>query len=720
MGERQSQRILPLVAAVLLIAAAPAGLGAQQAADLYGRIVEAGSGAPLVGAQVEVEGPVARGTLSGSGGEWRIPSLPAGEYRVRVRHLGFVERVLSAVLPRGAPGLVISLTPAALPLDAVVVTASRRLQRLADAPATTELITRREIEQARVSDLSTLLVERLGIQLEGGHPAGEGVMLQGMGSERVLILLDGQPMVGRLSGQIDLSRIPASMVERVEVVKGPQSALYGSEAMGGVVNVITRRAAEQPWNVELDAVAGTQGRTDLGGTLRGSLGSFRYLVDGGRRHSELTPGRGEERGAMASRHDGLLTLGWMPDSSFQLEASALLLAERQRWRAGQVYHFADNRQWSGRAGAQWSRGVHRLAPTLYLTEFSHLSRRATSPEPVAGSGQHEVQRLAEGELLFNTAWRAAAFDLGLEAKREEIRSDRVQGRDRVLHGLEPFAQATLALGGWRLVPGARLSWSEQWGTHLTPRLAVLYRPAATLALRGSVGRGYRAPGFKELYMEFLNLGAGHGYAVRGNPDLRPETSTNLSASVEWTAGRAYLRGQLFHNRFADFIETRLAGDSAGLAQYTYGNVADGYTRGAELEGGFARGALRLEAGYAYLEARDAASGEALLGRPAHSGRASLEYALPVGLRAALGGVYTGTTPVQRSEAGVVERGGFLRFDLRLAQPLPRGLELSLGARNLFDRRPEHWPGFTGRHLYLGLGWQAADGSGRSARTQPHR
>src|SRR5690606_21819321 len=134
-------------------------------------------------------------------------------------------------------------------LDALVVTASRRLERLADTPVTTELITRRDIEEARVSDLSTLLTQRLGIQLEGGHPAGEGVMLQGLGSERVLILLDGQPVVGRISGTIDISRLPTSMVERVEVVKGSQSSLYGSDAMGGVVNVITRTASAQRWNL---------------------------------------------------------------------------------------------------------------------------------------------------------------------------------------------------------------------------------------------------------------------------------------------------------------------------------------------------------------------------------------------------------------------------------------------------------------------------------------
>src|SRR5690606_25446221 len=110
------------------------------------------------------------------------------------------------------------------------------------------------------------------------------------------------------------------------------------------------------------------------------------------------------------------------------------------------------------------------------------------------------------------------------------------------------------------------------------------------------------------------------YTVRGNPDLRPEGSTNLSLGVEWSGGSHYLRGQGFHNRFDDFIETAIVGDSAGMEVYSYGNIADGFTRGLEVEGGLTRAGTRVEAGYAYLQAEDERTGEPLLGRPAHSAR----------------------------------------------------------------------------------------------------
>src|SRR5690606_31856559 len=111
------------------------------------------------------------------------------------------------------------LDAAPLPLDHMVVTAARREQRLKDAVTTTEIISRADIERTGATDIAAVLLEQTGIELQGGHPAGNGVMLQGIGSERVLVLLDGQPMAGRISGVFDIARIPVSMIERVEVVR---------------------------------------------------------------------------------------------------------------------------------------------------------------------------------------------------------------------------------------------------------------------------------------------------------------------------------------------------------------------------------------------------------------------------------------------------------------------------------------------------------------------
>lgn len=206
-------------------------------------------------------------------------------------------------------------------------------------------------------------------------------------------------------------------------------------------------------------------------------------------------------------------------------------------------------------------------------------------------------------------------------------------------------------------------------------------------------------------MEFLNVGDGYGYTVRGNPELAPETSTNLTVGLEWSSGPAFLRTQAFLNRFDGFIETRLVGDSTGITVYSYGNIAEGETRGIEAEAGWVGGPLRLEGGYALLDSEASSTGEALLGRARHTGRVMAEARLLGPARLGTTAVYTGRAPVRRDEeGGLVSRDGWLRVDARLAISLPIGLDATVGARNLFDVQPELWPGFTGRHLYLSVGW----------------
>src|SRR5690606_20548922 len=181
----------------------------------------------------------------------------------------------------------------------------------------------------------------------------------------------------------------------------------------------------------------------------GGCGKLAYLV---RRMTELTPGRAQTVGAMAERWDGLFKLDLAPRADLRLNASALVLDERQRWQIGQLFQFADNRQWTAQVGAEWVRGGHRLAPALSASDYRHRSRAATSPRPVEGSGELEIQRLLEAEMIYGGSWGDFALDGGIEVRREEISSDRVVARDRQLHTAEPFAQVTIPVGEARIVP----------------------------------------------------------------------------------------------------------------------------------------------------------------------------------------------------------------------------------------------------------------------------
>jgi outer membrane receptor for ferrienterochelin and colicins len=598
--------------------------------------------------------------------------------------------------------------PAPRVLSAMVVTASRRLQRVSESPVTTEVISRAEIDRSGAQDLNALLTQYVGVQPEPSAVASGGVQLEGMSSRHVLLLVDGQPMAGRIDGTLDISRVPTTMIERVEVIKGPLSTLYGSSAMGGVINVITRDIYVARPAVSAAATGGSQGRLDANAVLRGGAGDVRALAGFGRRQNNVQPGREDQSGARANRWDGNARVKWAPSGSpLSLDASVLGVREDQRWQSGQLFFFSNNDQNDARitldAPLDSSRG-RRIGATAYYSRFSHLSRQATRPEPVSDSGDASTETLARLEATFSGDVGGQVLDLGVDVDRAALAATRITEGHRTTTSVEPFAQYTITAGRLSLVPGARLSYSDQWGTHFTPKLAALYRAGGGFTLRASAGAGYRAPDFKELYITFLNSNA--GYVVHGNPELRPETSVNETVAAEWERGNGYVRVQGYENRFSQFIESVQLGDSSNVQQFSYGNVASGSTRGVDVDAGWTYRRLTLDGSFGYLHARDRGTGLPLLGATPRTARLTADLRLPARVRSSFTGLYWSKAPASFVTTGpntaTVYRGAFARVDGRLARIFMNGVEGQVGVTNLFDARPRDWPGNTARRWYVGV------------------
>ncbi|PIE20979.1 MAG: ligand-gated channel protein, partial [Proteobacteria bacterium] len=164
-------------------------------------------------------------------------------------------------------------------VDDIVVTGSRIPEPAADAVVATEVITREEIERSGAANASDLLEEHPGIQVPRSF-RGAGVRIQGLESKHILVLVDGVRVAGRIDGVVDLNRFTAEDIERVEIVKGPSSALYGSDAVGGVINIITR-AAGDGLQAEARAAYGSFDSLDLSALVGGSLGDWSGRLSAG-------------------------------------------------------------------------------------------------------------------------------------------------------------------------------------------------------------------------------------------------------------------------------------------------------------------------------------------------------------------------------------------------------------------------------------------------------
>ncbi|MDQ8150780.1 MAG: TonB-dependent receptor [Gemmatimonadota bacterium] len=585
-------------------------------------------------------------------------------------------------------------------LETVVITAARREQRLKDVVVPTEVIGRSEILRTGATDVAALLQQFVGMQVDGSVGGGQGIQLQGMDARRVLVLIDGQPIIGRVNGDFDLSRLSLAGIERIEVVKGPQGTLYGSEALGGVVNIITR-STRGGRVVEGQGLGGTRGRADLSLGGRLPLGRLRLTGDASLRRSDLAVGIPGDLGTRTARWTVSPGAEWVLSDAVTLRATALGGGQSQRYRTGQLFRFVDDVQAGARLGGEWRRGASRITPLLYLSTFDHLARASTGGRPLAGTGERDRQSLTEFEVTGGTLVGSVLIDGGVEGRRERIRSDRIPDQERSLDAIEGFTQVTLARDPVTVVTGVRLVRHSQFGDFAAPRFSLLARPSDVLALRASVGRGFRAPDFKELFLAFANSTV--GYAVSGNPSLRPERSTNSQLGLEWNGSQGWLRFTGFVNHFDDFIAFA-PGEMAGT--FTYRNIETGVTRGVEIEGALARARWRADLGYTYLEARDGLR-RPLPSRPTHSGRAAVTMPLPRQGSLAVTWVITGRTPtaVGLSLDVTAIQPAFARLDLSATVPVIRGVGAVVGVENAVNRQlgPD-WPGFTGRLLYAGLRW----------------
>lgn len=689
------------VLAFLLSAHAATG-SAQQ--NISVTVTSGAESRPVSGATITVSGSSSSGRTDRSG-LWSA-SVSSGEYRVQVRAIGFQPRDTVVQVHESPVVLGVSLTRAMLPLDEIIVTAARREQRLADAIVETEVITSEELRRGP-PDLAALLTERVGVQPGGGVPSGASVQLRGFTARRVLILLDGQPLVGRINGVLDLSRVPIANIERIEIVKGPQSTLYGSDAIGGVINLISRSAPSAGSVVGLSTNVGSRGRTAVDADAGWRRGPLSAAIDAGYSDVDLVSGVSSEQATYSRRGYGGVRGRWDIDATRRIELGAMGVLERQRYRTGQLFHFGDNVQSSLRLVAYKDARDDRFNLTLSGSTFDHLSRASTRDVPASDSGASDLQRLFQAELNWSGTRGSNVVDAGVSLRREWIDAERLSENTTAITGVEPFAQATVPIGNLLVTPGARMSVSDRWGEFLAPRVAMLYRPREGLAVRGSFGRGFRAPDFKELYLAFVNDAA--GYAVHGNPDLRPERSTSLSLGGEWTGATAFARTTAFNANYRDFIET-LAPDANGV--YTYGNVARGWSRGLEVEAGLLVRDWRVELGGERLWTRDEATGRSLFGRAPVTARAVLTGPAVFATNLSLRTMYVGRTPISM-DGGVTEyRDAFPQVGARLAHAIGPNLEVSAEVTNVLNRRlGADWPGFTGRSASLSVRWR----TDRSAR-----
>ena len=444
-------------------------------------------------------------------------------------------------------------SPPMAELDEVVVTAAGREQQVKDAPASVSVITRETLEQAPYRQITDALLDIPGVTITPGEGNSRDISIRGLGSAYTLILVDGKRLNSRESrtngGNIAESGLlpPVEMIERIEVVRGPMSSLYGSDAMGGVINVITRRIGDE-WtgSFRVNGTAQTDG--DYGDYFdAGVYASGPLIADTlGLQLAASMNRRAEDdilTGSPERKDDSLSAkLGWSlsPDHDLLFEAA---------------YYDQESIQTAGRTAAvsatapEGTESIQSQERFVYSINHSGMWGRATSQSFIQfEDATRKETNVNIKNTVAQTAWivpiGAHILNVGAYYNFADLYAPSgngltVDGRvrdaaDRTQWAL--FAEDEWSLtSNFALTAGARLDDHDLYGSRISPRLYGVWKPAAGLIVKGGVSTGFRAPDIRQTLADWGQTSRGGN--VYGNPDLEAETSLTYEASVIYEVGR---------------------------------------------------------------------------------------------------------------------------------------------------------------------------------------
>lgn len=612
--------------------------------------------------------------------------------------------MLAAALALPFP-LLAAPTPGGGALEAVVVTASRQQQRIEDSLAAVEVIEREDIERAGHSSLIEVLRALPGIRVtaNGGAGANANVYVRGAEARHTLLLIDGLRVGSASSGAPTLENIPLGLIERIEVLRGPASALYGSEAIGGVIQVFTRKG-EAGFRPELFVGYGSERTRKASAALSGGAGRLRYSLNVGAEHS----------GGFNSKRDPAFWAGTPPRTSYWADddgfrnthaGGSVTLGFRDRDEIGLGFTYSDSRsRYDASAASYFDSWMDKTAGTLSLHLRNELRAGWTSTLRLGRSIDESLNRAsAAAPSRHDTEQDQLMWqhDVDLPLGRLLLAYEYVETRlDSTTVYNKDSRRVNSLLLGWsaqidahHLQFNARHDDNSQFGGKTTGLLAYGYDLTPSLRLRGSIATAFNAPTFNQLYWPM----ASSPTSYHGNPDLKPERALNRELGIRWTRGAHSVELNYFDNRVKDLI----AGNPVYALRGQQVNVAEARLEGAELGYMLSLGAFTVSAGLDWLDAKDEQNGRRLPRRARQSGFLRLAHAagsLDWGVE------WNGAGRRHDDAANTVDLHGYGLLDAYLHYRLSPQWRIEARANNLLDADYELARGYRtpGASVFVGL------------------
>lgn len=615
-------------------------------------------------------------------------------------------------------------------LGEVVVTGTRTPKFLKDTPIQTRVITSREIEKTDATNIQDLLQQELpGVEFSYAMNQQTHLNFSGFGGQGVLFLIDGERLAGETMDDVDFTRLNMDNVERIEIVKGATSALYGSNATGGVINIITKKT-DKPWTLNVNGRLARHNEQRYGasfglnGKRLGNMFTANYTdVDNFDVHSASDPVTRIISTVYGDRTLNLKDqLVWSPSRNVEIGGRVGYFFRQTTRTADQPERYRD---FNGGLRIDWTLSDHDMLQANYA--FDQYDKSDYQKLRKLDIRDYSNVRNTFRLLYNHTFGSGDILTAGADFMHDYLFNTNLDNTERKQDSFDFFMQYD-----WRIsqkleaVGAVRYDYFSDGGeSRLTPKLNLCYKPVRNLSLRAGYGMGFRAPTLKEKYYDFDMAGI---WIVEGNAALKSEISHNLNLSAEYVKGHYNLTASAYYNKVENKLATgapyfRTPSDKLPYLPYT--NL-DGYSvYGGEI-GVQARWDNGMSARFTYAYTKEELptdkQGNAVNNQYIPARRHSLnvrydydrQLSARYGISAGISGrLLSGTENEEYRNYYDVSQGtvrvsypAYTMWKLSLVQRIGKAVKLTTALDNLFNYRPKYYylnsPVTDGINFQIGL------------------
>jgi len=581
-------------------------------------------------------------TFSNEKGYFQIRNVKPGNYTLICAGLNIDTTETTVSIQDGEnPYTLVQAKESLHKLKEVVITATRTEKELTDVPIPLKVISGEQIRQMGSMRLNEVLSEQTGLAIVTDH--GTGIQMQGFAPEYTLILINGEPLIGRTAGTFDLTRIAVGNIKQIEIVKGASSSLYGSEALAGVINIITEKPKEK-FSANLKTKYASNNTLGISGDANvniGKLGIYlfadRYTTSGyylGSSEDKVVPPYQNHtfQNGITYKFNARTQLSLTGRLSFQDQTSTYNISESNQ----DTYKISDagrQKDWNINPTLTYCLNEKdKLTAKFYSSRYHTNSTMTKVSDGSLYDESYFTQTFSQPEIQYNRYWNSKNETfIGIGSTLESVNASRYTSMKN-FYNLYIYAQHDFTiLKKLNIIAGIRADRHSVYGTQINPKLSAKFKLSEKISFRGSVGRGFKAPDFRQLYLNFSN--PIEGYSVLGSEEVKYQfdkmnqqglideilidpyslqaikAENAMAYNIGWVVqptSKITWQTNFFRNDISDMIATApMAIKTNGQSVFSYFNLSKVYTQGIETDLSYKiLKNTTLYIGYQYLIAKD--------------------------------------------------------------------------------------------------------------------